>query len=186
MTDQTMSNQGDYGNERRMLAMQTTIDELMWHITEINRRISHMIRPCTVVSFDPVANKAVVDIGAPESPAPTIPLPVGSHGGATKHWQPLSPGQLVTLLSPDGDPGNGYIVGAGYTDATSKPSSSSREHVMAQGEGQTQGATRARDDGIVIHQVNATAKMLIHQMSDNTWWSINPQALLPAPPPPQI
>ncbi len=172
--------------DARLLTMQTTIDELTWHITELNRRISHMIRPASVVSYDPAANMAVVDIGAPESPAQTIPLPVGSHGGATKHWQPLSPGQLVTVLAPDGDPANGYVVGAGYTDATSKPSASAHEHVMAQGEGTTQGATRARDDGIVIHQVEAIAKMLIHQMSDGSWWSLNPQALLPAPPPPQI
>lgn len=164
----------------RLLDLQTTLDDMLYHLAETQRRIGNLMRPAIVVSFDPTGPSAIVDAGSPEEPLVLPPLPLGSHGGTGKHWAPLSVGQLVTVLSPHGDLGNGYIMPAGYLTATSKPSTRSDEQVMGHGEGTDFGGVRARQGGIVIHELASVAKLYLHDQNADTWWTINPQALLPA------
>ena len=164
----------------RSLDLQATIDDMLYHLTETQRRIANMIRPAVVVSFDPSGPSAIVDAGSAEEPLVLPPLRLGSHGGTGKHWQPLSPGQLVTVLAPHGDLANGYLVPAGYLDATSKPSTRNDEQVMGHGEGTQFGGVRTRQGGIVIHELGNVAKLYLHDQVADTWWTINPSALLPA------
>lgn len=60
--------------------------------------------------------------------SPWYPHP--ESGGKTKTWAPLSKGQVVGVLNPVGDPRQGVLLRAGFSDENPPPSQSLEENVF--------------------------------------------------------
>jgi phage baseplate assembly protein V len=108
------------------------VEALEYHIADLKRRQSNFIRPGVVVSYDPTANAIVADVGAPDAPCPTHPVPLFTHAGSGKSWRPMKAGQQVTLLCPDGDLANALALPGGFHDKNPAPSRSAAEDIEAQ------------------------------------------------------
>lgn len=63
--------------------------------------------------------------------SPWYPHP--ESGGATSTWMPLSEGQIVGILNPDGDPRQGILVRGGFSGLNPPPSQDLAENVFAFG-----------------------------------------------------
>lgn len=128
--------------EARLLAMQETIDGLMFLIADQERKFSNLIRPGVVESFDPKTNTAICDVGFK-----THDAPVGNHAGSAKHWHPLKKGQQITLFCPGGDIANAFVLPGGFHDKNAAPSQSADEDILGQrGDGDQAVRHRLTDD----------------------------------------
>lgn len=63
--------------------------------------------------------------------SPFYPHP--ESGGATSTWAPLSEGQIVGVINPEGDPRQGVLLRGGFSDSNPPPSQSLDENVLAFG-----------------------------------------------------
>ncbi len=63
--------------------------------------------------------------------SPWYPHP--ESGGATKTWAPLSKGQVVGVINPNGDARQGVLIRGGFSDANPAPSQSLNENVLSFG-----------------------------------------------------
>jgi phage baseplate assembly protein gpV len=63
--------------------------------------------------------------------SPWYPHP--ESGGATKTWAPLSKGQVVGVINPNGDARQGVLIRGGFSDADPPPSQSLDENVLSFG-----------------------------------------------------
>ena len=52
--------------------------------------------------------------------SPWYPHP--ESGGASSTWMPLSLGQIVGMMNPNGDPRQGLLIRGGFSDANQSPS----------------------------------------------------------------
>lgn len=196
-------------HEARLLAMQDTIDGLMYLVADMDRRMANVLRPGTVKSFDPQTNTAVCDVGFT-----THDVPAGNHAGTAKHWHPLKPGQQITLCCPGGDVANAFILPGGFHDQNAAPSTSADEELIGQrGDGDQAVRHRTTDDEAsldcvkhatlvragdkIAEMVNANEKSAVRAAADgkvklevttadrlkikigDQWFTINPDALLP-------
>ncbi|KAB2859320.1 MAG: hypothetical protein F9K43_23985, partial [Bauldia sp.] len=59
--------------------------------------------------------------------SPWYPHP--ESGGATSTWMPLSKGQVVGIINPDGDPRQGVLMRGGFSGQNPPPSESLAENV---------------------------------------------------------
>ncbi|SON55529.1 phage baseplate assembly protein V [Hartmannibacter diazotrophicus] len=57
-------------------------------------------------------------------------LPHPESGGATSTWAPLSVGQVVGVVSPNGDPRQGVLLRGGFGGDNAAPSSDLEAHVV--------------------------------------------------------
>lgn len=80
-------------------------------------RMNNMLREGVVKKVDFEKGLAIVDAHGVE----TKPLPWFEQAGDVNEWTPLSVGQRVMLVSPDGDPGKAAIMRGGFTDDTPQP-----------------------------------------------------------------
>lgn len=110
-----------------------------------------MVRPVKIVSYDPAKNTAIVEF---DKDANTHAVPLYHHVG---HWSPPKAGQMMTLMSPDGDIANAFLLPGGYRDEDSKPSTRSDEDAIAR----SSAALRVRDGGIVRAEVETRTKFKI-------------------------
>ncbi len=108
------------------------IEALEYHAADMKRRQSNFIRPGVVVSFDPATNSIVADVGTPDAPVQTHPIPLFTHAGSGKSWRPMKKGQQITLLCPDGDLSNAVALPGGFHDKNPAPSTSAAEDIEAQ------------------------------------------------------
>ncbi|GHA13375.1 hypothetical protein GCM10007989_04970 [Devosia pacifica] len=60
--------------------------------------------------------------------SPWYPHP--ESGGRTSTWMPLSEGQVVGIINPDGDPRQGILLRGGFSDLNPPPSQSLDENVF--------------------------------------------------------
>jgi len=69
----------------------------------------------------------------PDGPflSPWYPHP--ESGGATKTWAPLSKGQIVGVINPGGDPRQGVVFRAGFSDQNPAPSQDLAANVFSFG-----------------------------------------------------
>lgn len=68
------------------------------------------------------------DAGGNPFLSPWYPHP--ESGGATSTWAPLSKGQVVGIINPDGDPRQGILLRGGFSDQNPPPSASLEENVF--------------------------------------------------------
>ena len=121
------------------MSLVARIEALEYHNADLKRRQSNYVRNAVVVSFDPVANAIVANIGDATTPVNTHPVPVFTHAGSGKSWRPLKAGQQIILLCPDGDLANVVALPGGFHDKNPAPSQSAAEDIEAQ-----RGAARLR------------------------------------------
>lgn len=57
-------------------------------------------------------------------------LPHPESGGETSTWAPLSKGQIVGVINPNGDPRQGMLLRGGFSDQNPPPSESLDENVL--------------------------------------------------------
>jgi hypothetical protein len=145
----------------------SVVDDIYYEIAQMKARMSNLVRPARLVSFDPATNKAVADAG---DGMRTHPMPLYTQPG---HWAPPKAGQQVTILCPDGDLNNGFIVPGGYTQSDARPSTRGDEDVIARG------AARllVREDGVVRAHVPTREKFKL--VIDDVPFAIHPNALVP-------
>lgn len=94
-------------------------------VSEGERRFENLIRAGLIVSVDHAKKRAVVRIGGDEKDTyiETKGLPwVTGRAGENRDWDPPEPGEQVLVLSPSGDPAQGWIVPGAYTSAHGAPS----------------------------------------------------------------
>ena len=88
-------------------------------MVELARQLANLIRPGVVhqVRYSPYAVK--VKTGALITQ--WLP-PLVARAGNNRSWNPLEVGEQVLVLSPSGNPAQGWVLPAGYTDSQPAPS----------------------------------------------------------------
>lgn len=86
---------------------------------EAERRIANLIMAGTIASVDHAAARVRVQVGD----LLTAPLPwLSSRAGQDRAWWPPEVGEQVLLLSPSGDPAQGWVLTGAYQDSAPAPS----------------------------------------------------------------
>lgn len=67
------------------------------------RRQSNLVREGKVIAVDPGKGLVKVDLGDEENPLPTPWIKWSERAGARKTWNPPSVGEIMAVLSPDGE-----------------------------------------------------------------------------------
>ncbi len=90
-------------------------------ISEIQRRLSNVVRPGKVASVDLPNARCRVQIGD----ILTAPLPfLTVKAGEDRTWHPPEVGEQVLVLAPSGELSAGFVLGGIYTTAYAPPSTS--------------------------------------------------------------
>lgn len=92
---------------------------MSYAVAELQRKLAGMIQITTITSVDHANKKLRVRLGADESAELPWPAIAGRNFVA---WRPLRVGQQLILLSPNGDPAQGVVVGELYSQAVDAPS----------------------------------------------------------------
>ena len=171
------------------------LDQLEYFAADQKRRQAAMIRTGVVKSLGD-GGAIVVELGDDENPFPTHGVPVNTHAGAGADWRPFKAGQQVTLISADGDLANAVAIPGGYHDKNPAPSSADEDVLAARGKvrlrttaksasaiASDKGSLVVHQDGWVTSTVSGTAQFVIFDGA--SYWTINPEALLPASAPPK-
>lgn len=100
-------------------------------IEQLKTIFGRMLRVGPVEVVDPVKGFRIKwGNGADGEPflSPFYPHP--ESGGATSTWAPLSKGQIVGVINPEGDPRQGVLLRGGFSDENPPPSGSLAENVF--------------------------------------------------------
>jgi phage baseplate assembly protein V len=85
--------------------------DVLYRLTELERRMANMLRVGTVATLDESAAKVTIAIGE----ITTKPLPwLTRRAGEDRDWWAPEPGEQVMVLSPGGDLGQGVVLPAIY------------------------------------------------------------------------
>lgn len=96
----------------------------LYRLTELERRVSNILRAGKVASVDFAASRCRVTIGN----LLTDPLPfLSDRAGDDRTWNPPSVGEQVLVLSPSGELGAGFVLAGIYS--TAHPANASDEHL---------------------------------------------------------
>ena len=95
---------------------------------ELYRLISNLIRIGTVFAVDLTARPAKVRVTSGDLESNWLPW-LELRAGTTRTWNPLTVGEQVIVLSPDGDPAGGVVLASLNSEAIPAPSDSEAEHV---------------------------------------------------------
>jgi len=109
--------------------------DLKREVAQLKREIAGMVKVGTVEETD--AQKGYrLNFGADENGqaklSPWLPHPEA--GGKAKSWFPLSKGQVVAMMTPPGDPRQGFLLRDGFTDSYAQPSQKLDENVFEYGD----------------------------------------------------
>ena len=104
-------------------------------LAEVEHKNANMLRVGTVEQVD---GKKGYQVKFAEEDGKAVPSPWFPHpeqGGAYKTWRPLSKGQIVFAICPDGDPRQGFIMPqGGFSDENKQPSEKTDENVETFGD----------------------------------------------------
>ena len=92
---------------------------MSYEVAELQRKLAGMIQITTITSVDHAAKKLRVRLGAGESAELPWPAIAGRNFVV---WRPLRVGQQLILLSPNGDPAQGVVIGELYSQTIDPPS----------------------------------------------------------------
>lgn len=73
------------------------------HQSEAARRQRNVVRDGKVIEVDAAKGLVKVDLGDADNPLPTPWIKWSERAGARKTWNPPSVGEVMTVLSPDGE-----------------------------------------------------------------------------------
>lgn len=100
----------------------------MNEVAELFRLISNLIRIGTVFAVDLKSRPAKVRVASGDLESNWLPW-LELRAGRTRTWNPLTVGEQVIVLCPDGDPAGGVVLAALNSEAIPAPSDSEAEHV---------------------------------------------------------
>ncbi|MDP2358643.1 MAG: baseplate assembly protein [Beijerinckiaceae bacterium] len=110
--------------------IKVTVD-LSREVAQLKRELAGMVKVGRVAETD--AQKGYrLDFGNDDNGQPKLSpwLPHPEAGGKAKSWFPLSPGQVVAMMTPPGDPRQGFLLRDGFTDQYKQPSENLQENVF--------------------------------------------------------
>ncbi len=119
------------GLHARIAELRAALESLAAEHNDLRDRHERMFRPGQVTDYDPVKHVYRQQIGIDENgnPIKSPWRPHSSHAGALNLHVPLAAGQLMMLISPDGDIEQGVGIPFGYSNAN--PASSSDASTLA-------------------------------------------------------
>ncbi|TAN61084.1 MAG: phage baseplate assembly protein V [Magnetospirillum sp.] len=114
------------------MSIAVVIGELRQEVAELSRRLSNIVIPGRVAAVDPANALCRFQAGG---------LTTGwvrwltTRAGADRDWWCPTEGEQVVLLSPDGEPNQGWVLPAGFSDAFPAPDNDPARHVVAYADG---------------------------------------------------
>lgn len=106
--------------------MAASINHLINRIEELERRQANLMRPGVVTDVDLAKGLVRVTAGDLKSAW----LPWMEQAGSITSWSPPSIGQQIHLFSPSGEPGQGWVLPGGYSDAHGQPHNKGGEYKL--------------------------------------------------------
>lgn len=100
----------------RNLAAQ--IGRLVERIEEAERRLANFMRPGKVTEVD--YGKGLVKVKVGDLDSQWVPW-IEKAGPSHREWNAPEVGEQVHLVSPSGEPGQGWVMRGGYSDAAGQP-----------------------------------------------------------------
>lgn len=97
-------------------------------VAELFRLISNIVRIGTVFAVDLKSRPAKVRVSSGDLESNWLPW-LELRAGRTRTWNPLTVGEQVIVLCPDGDPAGGVVLAGLNSEAIPAPSDSEAEHV---------------------------------------------------------
>lgn len=116
------------------MSIAVVIEELRQQLAELERRLANLVIAGLVVEVDPPNLVCRVESGG---------LVTGwvrwltQRAGADREWWCPSVGEQVVLLSPHGEPNQGWVLPAGFTDSFPAPDTDPARHVVIYADGMT-------------------------------------------------
>lgn len=155
-------------SEALLMQLRDTIDDLSYQLAEAHRLLQLAAGlPAEVISWDPDAHAAIVDLGYESHPIPVADAP--------GDFTPLSAGDLVHVYAPGGKFENAYLRPAGYSGEQKPPSSKAGERVMSlPGGGQFKSLA-----GNIAHVTAGGVTQFVLDLGGQKF-TIKPEALNPA------
>jgi len=89
----------------------TRIGQLEAQIGHLQRRMNNVLREAKVLEVDHDSGLAIVDAHGGRSK----PIPWMQRAGSIREWMPVTAGERVLMLSPNGDPGRAMILPGGFS-----------------------------------------------------------------------
>ena len=105
------------------------LDEIVQRIEELERRLANTVRLGRVIEVD--AGRGLVRLQVNE--LETDWLPWTTQAGEINVFVPPSVGQQMMLVSPSGEPGQGWAVPAGFSNRFAQPHDQAGEMKVAHG-----------------------------------------------------
>ncbi len=122
-------------------------------IEMLKTRFGQMIRIGPIEEIDPAKGYRIKLGDDEDGPFLSPWLPHPESGGQTSSWVPLSKGQVVGILSPNGDIRQGVLLRGGFTDSNQAPSDDPQANVV-----KAFGITITMKDGEVTIEGDVTIK----------------------------
>jgi hypothetical protein len=107
----------------------TALASVQEQLAETNRRLSNIMRPGQVTDVDYAKGLVKVKVGDLDS----YWVPWAERAGGIKTWSPPSVGEQIHLMSPSGEPGQGWVLPGGYSDQNPQPHDKGNENVLVIG-----------------------------------------------------
>lgn len=98
----------------RLIAQQEALQRV---VQRQGVRLNNMFREGVVLEADPLRGEAVALAHGVE----TKPIPWLERAGSIVEWNPLSKGQRVMVVAPNGDLGRAFIIPGGFTNSVPQP-----------------------------------------------------------------
>lgn len=114
------------------MTLAVLLEEMRQQIADLDRRLSNLVRPGQIVAVDPANGLCRHQSGD---------LVTGwvrwltARAGADRDWWCPSVGEQAVLVSPDGEPNQGWVLPAGFSNAFPAPDADPARHVVAYADG---------------------------------------------------
>lgn len=114
------------------MSMAVVLEEMRQDIGELYRRLSNIVLPGQITAVDAANHLCRFTHGS---------LTTGwvrwltTRAGADRDWWCPSVGEQAVLFSPDGEPNQGWVLPAGYSNAFPAPDNDPARHVVAYADG---------------------------------------------------
>ncbi|MCX2722610.1 baseplate assembly protein [Roseibium salinum] len=119
----------------------------------LKTRFGQMVRVGPVAEIDAAKGYRIKLADTEDGPLLSPWLPHPESGGQSSSWMPLSIGQVVGILSPNGDIRQGVLLRGGFTDGNQPPSADLAANVL-----KAFGITITMKDGEVKIEGDVTIK----------------------------
>jgi phage baseplate assembly protein V len=114
------------------MSLAVILEEMRQQIADLDRRLSNIVRPGQVVAVDP-DNKVCRHKSGDLTTGWVRWLT--ARAGADRAWWCPSVGEQAVLFSPDGEPNQGWVLPAGFSDAFPAPDTDPARHVVVYADG---------------------------------------------------